>query len=471
MLGDRGLGPIEYLQAKERFPSEPQGEDMESFDFSKRIEVRYDVDVFVAGGGPSGMAAAVTAARAGAKVFLAEGGTCLGGMGAASGLPSFAFLSDGVNFVSSGFGAEVYERVWKAGGAAPGMKKGGKPEDFFVYNPETLKRVYDDIAAEAGVDFTLQTQFLDVSVEGGRVGMAICSGKSGIFAVKAKTFIDATGDGDLCARAGAPFEKGDENGAMQPGTLCSLWCDIDWDKTGGVWAEKELPKGFAKKIFTLEDRHLPGLFRIGASSGWGNIGHTFGVDATDERSVTKALIWGRKLALEYGRFYRECLKGYEKMQLLSTGSVLGVRETRRITGDYQLNLEDFKKRAVFEDEIGRFAYPVDLHPVKPSEETFKQFEDEFKNLRYKPGENYGIPYRALLPKGLENVYVVGRCLSCDRYIQGSIRVMPGCFITGQAAGAASAIAVKKGLATREVDLKELQSSLFKIGAYLPNAKA
>ncbi len=442
---------------------------MDKLDFSRRVEVRHDVDVFVAGGGPSGLAAATVAARQGAKVFLAEGHSCFGGMGTAAGLPALAFLGDGVNFVSSGFGSEVYDRIWSAGGAAPGTERSESPKDlFFIYKPEVLKRVYDGMAGDAGFEFSFHTQFLDVDVSGGMVDCAICSGKSGIFAVKAKIYIDATGDGDLCARAGAPFEKGDENGSMQPGTLCSLWTDIDWERVC-LCAEKELPKGFEKKIFSVEDRHLPGLFRTGLNSGWGNIGHTFGVDGTDERSVTKALIWGRKLALEYERFYKDCLKGYERMELLSTASLLGVRETRRIEGDYVLNLEDFKRRAVFEDEIGRFAYPVDIHPSKPSEETFKQFEDEFKNLRYKPGESYGIPYRCLLPKGLENVYVVGRSISCDRYIQGSVRVMPGCFITGQAAGMAAAIAAGKGVSTREVELRELQKALLKIGAFLPNA--
>lgn len=194
----------------------------------------------------------------------------------------------------------------------------------------------------------------------------------------------------------------------------------------------------------------------------------FGVDGTDEKSLTKALLWGRQLVKAYEKFYKKYLKGFEKMQLLGTGSLLGIRETRRIMGDYVLNLEDFKNRATFDDEIGRFSYPVDLHATKPSTKAFKEFDEMFKRLRYEHGENYGIPYRSLIPKKLKNVLIVGRSISCDRYIQGSIRVMPGCFITGQAAGMAAAIASDKELQTRQVEIKELQGSLIKMGAFLPN---
>ena len=156
------------------------------------------------------------------------------------------------------------------------------------------------------------------------------------------------------------------------------------------------------------------------------------------------------------------------MTLVATGSLLGIRESRRITGDYVLCLDDFKKRAVFPDEIGRYCYPVDIHASKPDAANYKQFAEEFKTLRYKQGESYGIPYRVLVPQKLSNVLVAGRCVSSDRYIQGSIRVMPGCFITGQATGVAAAIAIEKGADTRGVPVPELQARLKKLGGYLPN---
>lgn len=440
---------------------------------SQSIPVKYEVDVFVAGGGPAGIAAGVTAARQGARVFLAEGAACFGGMGTAAGLPLFCSPTDGVNVTSAGFGTDVYTRLIDAGGTAPELR--GKPltQIQFFYNPETLKRVYDGLAEESGLQFSFLTQLVGVQKDGGTVTHAVCAAKSGLFAVRARTFVDATGDGDLCARAGAPFEKGDADGDMMPPTLLSLWGDIDWEAAAkadcGVWRQcKDLPKAFKDKVFTIEDPHMPGLIPIGPHAGWGNIGHLFGVDGCDEVSVTKGLLWGRKLILEYERFFKGYLKGYERMQLLGTGALLGVRETRRIMGDYVMNLNDFQTRAVFADEIGRFSYPVDLHANRPDPKVFRHFEDEFKTLRYQPGENYGIPYRCLLPRELDNVLVAGRCLSSDRYIQGSLRVMPGCYITGQAAGLAAALAAARGLTPRQVSVPELQGRLVKLGAYLPN---
>jgi hypothetical protein len=194
------------------------------------------------------------------------------------------------------------------------------------------------------------------------------------------------------------------------------------------------------------------------------------VDGTDERSLTKALLWGRRSLREYERYYKQYLEGFERMRLAATGGLLGLRETRRILGDYVLCFEDFKRRAVFEDEIGRYAYPVDIHASSPDKVSYAKFEEEFASLRYRDGESYGIPYRTLTPRGLQNVLVAGRCVSTDRFLQGSLRVMPGCYITGQAAGAAAALAVETGRGVHEVEVKELQRRLKIMGAYLPNFK-
>jgi len=134
-----------------------------------------------------------------------------------------------------------------------------------------------------------------------------------------------------------------------------------------------------------------------------------------------------------------------------------------------LNLNDFQARAVFADEIGRYAYPVDIHASDPSAETHAKFMEAFQSLRLNPGESYGIPYRTLTPKGLSNVLVAGRCISTDRAVQGSVRVMPGCYITGQAAGVAAALASRKDLDVHAVDVTEVQGRLKEMGAYLPNA--
>ena len=434
--------------------------------FERSIPVRAEVDIFIAGGGPAGVAAALTAARQGARVFLAEGGTCFGGMGTAGLVPAFMCFSDGIHFLAAGVGEEIYCTL-KQYAATPV----DDPYSVVSINVEALKRVYDDLMAACGATFLFQTQVIALESENGHISSAICSAKSGLFGVRAKVFIDASGDGDLAVWAGAPFEKGDAQGNMMPGTLCSLWAGIQWDRVNAnpIRQDSLLEKAFADGVFTIQDRHLPGIFQVGEQIGGGNVGHLFGVDGTHESSLTRALLWGRKVLSEYEVYYKKYLKGFEEMALVSTGALPGLRETRRILGDYVLSREDFIQRAVFEDEIGRYNYPVDIHASKPDKAAYAQFEEEFARLRYQKGESYGIPYRILTPRGLDNLLVAGRCVSTDRAIQGSIRVMPGCYITGQAAGMAVALAVEQHTTTRGFAVKELQQRLKKMGAYLPNA--
>ena len=434
--------------------------------FLRELPVRYNVDVFVAGGGPAGMAAAVTARNQGASVFLAEAHSCLGGMGTAARVPVFMQFGDGVHFLAAGFGQQVLTR----------LKQETIASQCEGIDTEALKRVYDAMLLESGVQFSFCTTLSAVQAERGHVAYVVCSAPSGLFAVRAKIYVDATGNGDLAAWAGAAFEKGNEQGQLMPGSLCSVWSDVDWD----AWLAHRpagpqpdgcmLEKAFADGVFTVRDEHLSGMFRIGEHLAGGNIGHTFGVDGTDELSLTKALVEGRRSMKEYQRYYSQYLKGFEKVQLVSTGSLLGVRETRRIQGDYVLSLDDYKRRAVFPDEIGRYAYAIDNHPLRPGKDTYAQHRQEFDTtLRYARGESYGIPYRILTPRGLDNVFVAGRCVSVDRMVHGSLRVMPGCFITGQAAGVAAAMAAAKDSSPHQVDVHELQSRLKKIGAYVPNA--
>jgi hypothetical protein len=444
---------------------------MNALSFHRTLPVRHQVDVFVAGGGPAGVAAALSAARQGASVFLAEGHSCFGGMGTAGMVPAFMCFGDGVNFLADGIGRRVYDLMWERSGVGPDDDREWSAHSSLGIQAEVLKRIYDDLIVESGVGFAFHTNLIGVEADGGCVTHAVCWGKSGTFAVKAHAFVDCTGDGDLAAWAGAPFEKGDAEGNMMPGTLCSLWADVDWEavRADGRYAQSVIPGAIRDGVIEVEDPHLPGMWRIGARVGAGNIGHTFGVDNTDERSATEALLYGRKLLAQYERFYKQYLRGYEHMQLVGTASLLGVRETRRITGDYVLCLSDFESRATFDDEIGRYNYPVDIHMSKPSARDFDSMWKEFHTLRCGKGESYGIPYRALIPRDLDNVLVAGRCLSADRFLQGSIRVMPGCFLTGQAAGVAAAMAAEAKTGVRDIGVDGLQQRLKAMGAYLPNA--
>ncbi|MFA5645232.1 MAG: FAD-dependent oxidoreductase [Candidatus Ratteibacteria bacterium] len=430
--------------------------------YTKKIPVKYQVDLFVAGGGPAGVAAAMTAVRQGVSVYLAEAHTCMGGMGTAGLVPVFMTFTDGENFLAGGFGRELLTLLQKAGGTVP--------EEGTGIRAEVLKRVYEELLEKNGVRFTYHTKLVDVVVNNGVVSEAICDGKAGLFGVKAKVFIDGTGDGDLAVFAGAEYEKGDETGAMMPGTLCSVWSGIDWARADLKAPNKvaQLEKAFKDNVFSLQDWHVSGIWQVGKTLGGGNIGHTFHVDGTDEESLTKAYIWGRKITPEFERFYKEYMVGYEGMELVTTGSLLGIRESRRIKGDYTLSLEDFKSCAIFDDEIGRYSYPVDIHPLQPTREAYDGFLKEIRSFVLPKGESYGIPYRILTPSGLKNVLVGGRCVSTDRYVQSSIRVMPGCYITGQAAGMAASLMIKEGKDSREIDMRKLLKNLKDVGAYLPH---
>ena len=425
--------------------------------YQKELPIKYDVDVLVIGGGAAGVAAAVAAARGGASVFLAESAGAFGGLGTTGLVPAFATFDDGVNVLASGIGFDIRKNVSRA-----------YPLNTYwtSIDPEELKREYDRVVTDAGVQFSFFTTLVDAITGERRVNYAVLSSKSGIFAVKAKVFIDTTGDGDLIARAGGEYELGDDTGAVMPGTLCSVFANIDWDSVPRCKQNEFIEAAYRDGVLSLEDRHLPGFFERKDGIGGGNIGHTFGVNPTDERSLTDAMLWGRKSITEYERYYKEYLGGgYKNMTLVSTAPVLGVRESRRIKCDYTLSVDDFVARAEFPDEIGRYCYPIDIHVKNTDKAEYKRFMDEYqRDFVYKAGESYGIPYRSLIPVSFDNVLTAGRCMGTDQKMQASIRVMPGCFITGQAAGAAAALAKGDGK-VRNIDYKDLKAALLSLGAY------
>ena len=437
--------------------------------YSRALTVKVNTDVMVCGGGAAGVAAAVAARKAGARVFLAEGFTCFGGLGTAARVPLFMQWGDGARDLACGFGTRFRERL-KLAGAMPGS---GGAFDF-----EAVKREYDGVMQESGADFLFQTRVIDVVMDGDEIQYAVVAAPSGMWAVKAKVYVDATGNGDVAYQAGVPFEKGDATGHMMPASLLSSWDGIDWER----WATErpkrpqpfgaELARAAADGVFKEPDLHMTGLYRFPDGYATANVGHVFGLDGTDERSLTKGYIRGRESMKEYQRYFREYLKrGMENIRLVETAAMMGVRETRRILGDYVMTLDDYMKRATFDDEIGRYAYPIDIHPSSADKAAYEKHREEFDRLyRYKRGESYGIPYRILCAKGVKNLLVAGRCVSVDQKVQASIRVMPACYITGQAAGFAAAVAADRLSGdVHSVDVKALQRTLKDFGAYLPNA--
>ncbi|MFA6103419.1 MAG: FAD-dependent oxidoreductase [Victivallaceae bacterium] len=424
-------------------------------------------DVIVCGGGPAGLAAALAAARNGAEVVLLEQSGALGGMASIGLVPMLAYTSDGVNITAAGVCMEI------AGEVVARMGIGQINPSWQSINPEIFKKVCDEKVTAAGINVYFSQKIAAVERDGDRVTAVAVAGPRGLKRITGKVFVDATGDAAVSAFAGVPFECGDATGKTMSPSLCVQYAGIDWDeylsseKAGRnyqkIWHEL-MDAGKAP----LPERHFVGIFKTGPSVGTGNLGHIYGVNGINETDVTRGYIEGREIAGIIHRFFREHVPGFRNSELVNTASLLSVRETRRITGDYCLNFKDYLRRAVFPDEIGRYSYPVDIHSSSTDAEEQKRVEDRMQETSYQSGENYGIPYRAMLPKGISNLLVAGRSISCDREVQSSLRVMPACFITGQAAGTAAALSLSRQCITRAVKTDQLRAAMRdKLGAYLP----
>ena len=425
------------------------------------VPVLTETDVVVCGGGPAGIAAALAAKRAGRSVTLLEQSGSLGGMGTSGLVPAIIGMDDGERVLATGICREVVDELARRMGERPNYH-------WQNIQPEFLKAVYDDQVTAAGIDLYLGLAVVDALTENGRVAAVVVATRRGLKAVRGRVFVDATGDGNLSAWAGAPFDLGDAEGRTMSPSLCVQYAGVDWEAyragaaTGNsdrtVW-HRLMDAGAAP----VPERHFVGFFRTGTAIGTGNLGHIYGINGLDESDITRGYVEGRQIARKMHRFYRERVPGFADSELVETASLLSVRETRRIRGDYQLCHDDYLRRASFPDEIGRFAYPIDIHASSSNPAEQEEVERRLAATRLRQGESYGIPYRALLPQGLTNLLVAGRCLSCDREMQSSLRVMPGCFITGQAAGCAAALAIDRGGETRQVVTGELQDLLRRQG--------
>ncbi len=449
-------------------------------------------EVIVVGGGPAGMVAAIASARNGADTLLIEASGCLGGV-ATSGLLSvwgpFSEMDPcwdiktGMSLsekeicrkrtvigkrIIRGIAEEILNKLVKLENAR------SYGDGFIPLNPETLKYLVEQMLDEAGAETLYYTQGVDVVKEGNKIKAVVTANKSGLQKIYGDIFIDGTGDGDLAAYAGAPFEKGREkDGQMQGVTLVFrlggvkisgiMIVDRENTEKANVMFKKELAQN------KVSDRYevgcitlIPGMEGVVSV----NSQHTFNIDGTNPENLTEAVIKGREAIREMAMLFKKYLKGFENSFLLDTATMVGIRETRRIIGDYILTKDDVLGAKKFKDTIGKNAYNVDVH-LSPEEKAKLKIPKGYiypPGIFLKLGTHYDIPYRCLVPKKVENLLVAGRCISATREAQGSIRIMPCCMVTGQAAGTAAALSLEKKVALKDLDIPILQKRLLEQGA-------
>jgi len=446
-----------------------------SVEYSTTIPIRDSYGVIVVGGGPAGVAAAIAAARLGRRVLLVEQLGALGGTGTNGLVNAFNPFSDGERTLVRGIGLEILQRAYERGYLSPRVTPETWEKGYMQWIPfygEGLKLLLDEMVLEAGVDLHFFTTMVDVIAEDGRPAGLVLLSHEGLFAVHGSYFVDCSGDADLTARAGYPCELGDEQGRTMPPTLCSYVANVDYHaydafKSSPAW-EQTLQRALDEGAFTVWDPHVPGIFFCGEDHGMLNAGHVFGVVGLDSADLTQGMVRGRQLAQEFLAFYRKYVPGCQRMVHAGTAPMLGIRASRRVVGEYVLNHEDFTARRSFADEIGRYNNPIDIHIMSPDREAYQAYHETYtQSYKLPPGESYGIPYRSLVPRGAPNLLVAGRCFSTDRLMQGSTRVMPCCFVTGQAAGAAAALCCRDGVTAQALSTDLLRSVLREQNAYIP----
>jgi len=451
------------------------------------IEREKICDVLVVGGGPAGVCAAIASARMGVKTILVEESGFCGGMATRGLVGPFmtCYDAEGEEMIIRGLFEEIVDRMVKRGFAIhPSEVMGGTAFTSWIklghdhvtpFEAEGLKLILDEMLMEAGVQLLYHTIFLQPIIKENAITGAILSSKSGIEVVSAKVVVDATGDGDVAVRCGAEYEMGNEElGLVQPATMFFRISNVDSDKAeadiqanlhnfyrkDGVnyrsfhWRVSEAREN---GDWTM-DRVSIGLFRMPKKDEWCvNTSRIMNVDSTDNESLTRAEIEGRKQADDIMRFLKKYIPGCEDARIKSTASHVGIRESRHIKGEYRLTAEDLISAKVPEDSIVLAANSVDVHG------RFGPKSNEYTPIN---GKYYGIPYRSLIPFGIEGLLLAGRCISADSTAAGAIRVMPPCMAIGQAAGTAAAIAAGQGISLRGLEINELQKVLKQNGMRL-----
>jgi hypothetical protein len=423
---------------------------------------RLDAEVLVCGGGMAGTVAAIAAGRAGADTLLMERWGFLGGSATAAAVGQFVgWETEACRRVIRGIAQEIVERLIERGasvGHTHFVMSTGHRMDQVPYDPEALKLVLDEMVTAAGVRVLFHSMILSVATAGRAIEEVALLTKAGPIAVRPRVVIDASGDLDVLARAGASFLPLAEGEALQPATMMFRFGPIDYERFETLTGE-EL-KALAKR--GVEERALARAAlhqsRIpGTSDGWFNISRV-SVDATDPFALSAAEMEGRRQAFAAAAFLTANVPGCEKGRLIALASQLGIRESRRILGDYVLTAEDLRGGRQFPDTIAAGAYPIDIHPATGAGLGFETLGED---------HSYEIPYRCLVPADFDNVLVAGRGISSTHEAHASTRVMPNVMAIGQAAGIAAAMIAKSPASASAVSIDALRAKLREAGAYLP----
>ena len=450
-----------------------------------------NAEVVVVGGGTSGAIAAIASARNGADTLVVESEGFLGGT-STFGYPFLGFFNGRGEQVVAGLPQEVVDRLVELK-ASPGHVRGGTwstPErpmtyEFSLtpYDPEILKYVLLRMAEEAGVRFLFHATLLGTIVEGEVLKGIEVFTKSGNFRIMGRTFVDGTGDADLAFMAGAPFELGSKEGLLQNVTLHFRMTNVNAERLVEALQREDRVLGKdtwyirlvrGKGPGTEPDRfiHIAGhmvpwddpksrppltFTAVSQREGdyWFNMTRTVEIDPTDADDLTRAEISERKNVIEVSRLLIKNVPGFEKAYLSGTSARIGVRESRRVTGEYVLTMEDVLSCRRFDDGIAMGAYPIDIHDPRGGKTKFSFLKE---------GGSYNIPYRCLVPLKRENLIIAGKNISATHEAIGTTRLQPAVMAIGQAAGTAASMAVKADVAPRRLDPQALRKRLQDQGA-------
>ncbi len=428
--------------------------------YSTTIKSHWQTDVLVIGGGPAGMIAALAAAEQGAAVTLVERYGFLGGVSTQV-MDTFCGMypsGDNPPKIVGGIMDRVIDELFHRGKALYRMCPYSYSR-LVTYDQPTLKVIWETMARQAGVNVLLHTFVVDAWREGDRVAGVVAVNKGGFVRLQARVVIDASGDADVAAAVGVPYESA-EDGPVQTLTTSFRLMHGDVERSQQAGTE-DLRTLVAEAVegngYDLPNPDVPFWRTPLAGVVSTNMTQITDIDPSDPLQLSEAESRGRRQALGCIRFLREFVPGFENAGLLDFGTQIGVRESRRICGDYQLTREDVVSGQKFEDAIAKGAWPIEDHRAEQDSTAWNLLSDDVV---------YDIPYRCLLPQGVEGLLVAGRCLSADHEAHASARPMVQCMAMGQAAGVAAALALDKNLMPREVSMGELQDSLRELGAVI-----